>query len=112
MKPSELAWKRIEKIFNAIVIHGFNQGLIHGLLEEKKFTYFIEQDCIFLKALGESFSKNINNLKLFFDDMGDKTNSELKSQMIEEFYLISSFEWHFWNDTYQLKEFDSTYDTF
>ncbi|MCC2646628.1 MAG: tenA [Rickettsiaceae bacterium] len=218
MKPSELAWQRIEKLFKAITVHGFNQDLIKGVLEEKKFNFFIEQDCIFLKALGESFkllanrssneelkntflkyskgcfrveeeivrpfisdktiltskqtlacmsfcdhliltcsikpielgiattlpcywiyhelgryirentvvnnkyakwistysretfSKNVNNLKMLFDEFSNNSSTEVKSQMIEEFYTTSALEWHFWNDAYKLKQYDSIVD--
>lgn len=49
MKASELAWKKIEPIYDQIISHPFIQKMIDGTLDPKIFSYYMEQDSIYLK---------------------------------------------------------------
>lgn len=54
--PSFVAWQEINLIFSAIKKHPFNQEIINGSLDEKKFIYFLEQDYLFLENLSKCFT--------------------------------------------------------
>jgi thiaminase/transcriptional activator TenA len=56
MKLSEEAWNRISNIYQEIINHPFNQELMHGTLNHKKFSFYIEQDKLFLKAFAKSLA--------------------------------------------------------
>ena len=48
MKLSEKAWELSSPIINAIKTHPFNQQLMSGILNRDIFTYYIEQDSLYL----------------------------------------------------------------
>jgi thiaminase/transcriptional activator TenA len=48
MKLSLKAWKISKEIYDAIIIHPFNQELMKGTLSKDRFSYYIEQDSIYL----------------------------------------------------------------
>ena len=48
MKLSKLAWNRSKTIYEAITKHPFNLEMIKGSLSQDKFSYYIEQDAIYL----------------------------------------------------------------
>lgn len=49
----QLAWHKIEPVFQAIVNQPFNQQLSSGVLEPQLFAYYIEQDSLFLQAFAK-----------------------------------------------------------
>jgi thiaminase/transcriptional activator TenA len=57
MKLSEKAWKRSESIYQALIIHPFNQELMKGTLPQEKFGHYIKQDSIYLKNLARVLAK-------------------------------------------------------
>lgn len=48
MKLSDKAWNMSSKIIDAIKTHPFNQELMRGSLNAEKFSYYIEQDSVYL----------------------------------------------------------------
>ncbi len=46
---SEYVFARVKHIYAALIDHPFNQELMAGTLVYDKFTYFLEQDCLYLK---------------------------------------------------------------
>jgi thiaminase/transcriptional activator TenA len=48
IKLSTQAWKKSQKIIEAIIHHPFNQALIKSCLDSKIFLYYIEQDIYYL----------------------------------------------------------------
>ncbi len=46
---SQHVWNQTEGIYQAIIHHPFNQKLMHGTLEREKFSFYIEQDSLYLK---------------------------------------------------------------
>lgn len=49
MKLSDQAWERSSKIIAEIKSHPFNQALMKGELQLDKFSYYIEQDSLYLR---------------------------------------------------------------
>ena len=53
---SKQAWEKSKKIIDAIHQHPFNIGLSHGTLAMNKFSYYIEQDTLYLKDYARSLA--------------------------------------------------------
>lgn len=53
---SMIAWNKINNVYQAIIQHPFNQELILGTLNPKKFNYYIEQDYLFLQSFAKSLT--------------------------------------------------------
>lgn len=56
MKWSEHAWAAIEPIYSEILVLPFIHELINGRLEKEKFTFYIQQDAIYLAEFGRVLS--------------------------------------------------------
>lgn len=56
MTLSEKAWNKTANVYQAIVNHPFNQELMHGTLDYKIFSFYIEQDYWFLKNFAKSLA--------------------------------------------------------
>lgn len=54
MKFTDSLWKSIDKIFNSILELPFNQELLKGTLEQKKFEFYIYQDSLYLEDFGRA----------------------------------------------------------
>jgi len=52
MKLSEQAWQKSIGIINATISHPFNKEMMDGTLAYNKFSYYIEQDSIWLHDFG------------------------------------------------------------
>ncbi len=56
LKFSEVAWKKIEPLYQKISKHPFNQGLLDGSLSKERFAFYSYQDSLYLseyaKVLG------------------------------------------------------------
>lgn len=46
---SQYVWDQIANIYQGIIHHPFNQKLMHGTLEKEKFSFYIEQDSLYLR---------------------------------------------------------------
>lgn len=82
---SKKAWKRIKKIYQAIINHPFHQEIIQGTLEQKRFHFYIKQDYLFLQAFSKSLfliANRVNESKLseFFVKLA--TNTEIAIEKI------------------------------
>ncbi len=55
-KLSELAFKQSMNIIDSIKSHPFNTQLADGSLEKSKFTYYVEQDCLYLQDFARSLA--------------------------------------------------------
>lgn len=53
MKWSEQAWNAAKPVYDKILIHPFIQGLIDGTLDKEKFTFYIQQDALYLAQYGK-----------------------------------------------------------
>lgn len=53
MKWSEQAWNTARPVYDKIITHPFIQGLIDGSLDEEKFTFYIQQDALYLAEYGK-----------------------------------------------------------
>ncbi len=56
MSFSQKSWQHIEKIFQNIIHHPFNQELTQGILAKKTFYYYIEQDTHYLKEFSKALA--------------------------------------------------------
>jgi thiaminase len=61
---SMIAWNKINNVYQAIIQHPFNQELILGTLNPKKFNYYIEQDYLLqisaiLKSISYEWVRNV-----------------------------------------------------
>ena len=211
---SQIAWGKIQGIYQSIIQHPFNQEMILGTLDKKKFNYYIAQDYIFLQALAKSlsiiagrlnkdkdsimfmrlakgtmaasreivlpflkeeqhynglsigclaytnyllqictiqptelavaaivpcywiyhevgkyiikrtgsnnnfnkwidtysreeFNQNLVEIVSAFDTLALKATKEMQQKMYDEFYKSSVLEWHFWNDAYNMRNYDN-----
>lgn len=55
-KFSDLAWQANQDIYTQIVHHPFNQELLNGSLDSNIFSYYIEQDSIYLKDYAKTLA--------------------------------------------------------
>lgn len=53
MKWSEQAWLAAKPVYDKILTHPFIQGLINGTLDREKFTFYIQQDALYLAEYGK-----------------------------------------------------------
>ena len=53
MKWSETTWKAAEPVYKKILEQPFIQGLINGTLDNDKFTFYIQQDALYLAEYGK-----------------------------------------------------------
>ncbi len=53
---SNLAWHANQGIYAKIMQHPFNHELLNGTLDQGKFSYYIEQDSIYLKAFSKTLA--------------------------------------------------------
>lgn len=56
MKLSEQVWNETRCIYNAILQHPFNQELMCGTLPKETFSYYIEQDTLYLRDFARALS--------------------------------------------------------
>ncbi|AIL66040.1 Thiaminase-2 [Rickettsiales bacterium Ac37b] len=56
MNHSDRAWNFSSKIIDLIKSHPFNQELMRGVLPKDKFSYYIQQDAIYLKEYSRSLA--------------------------------------------------------
>src|SRR5262245_8669063 len=89
MTFSSFVWERIKPIYQALLEHPFNRGLIDGTLEEDKFIYFLEQDCLYLnhfaqcqEKIAEQFAESYFSPFIHFRDL-----SYLAKENIEQQYF-------------------------
>lgn len=216
MTLSEQAWQKSIDIINATISHPFNQEMMDGTLAYNKFSYYIEQDSIWLHDFGrcnsiiaakikseyahiflrhanncfasekeifvknpdivktgliapatigfssylvnicatesielaiaailpcfwayrevglsiaknslnnnayanwiknyssEAFSESVDEVIKIFDELGENTTNEIREKMLDVFYKSTCFEWHFWNNAYNLAVFDNIKET-
>ncbi len=52
MKLSEQAWQKSVSVINAATSHPFNQEMARGTLAHNRFSYYIEQDSLWLHDFG------------------------------------------------------------
>lgn len=55
----------------------------------------------------EAFAVSVNQMIDIFDEVAAKTSEEIQQKMLQAFYKSTCWEWHFWNDAYYEKSFDS-----
>lgn len=55
----------------------------------------------------EDFSKGVDEAIRIFDALAAQASEEIQEKMKEAFYKSSVLEWHFWNDAYGMRGFDS-----
>src|SRR5262249_40004333 len=48
MKFSDSLWQQIDPIYKKIIHHPFNVELAQGILDQERFTFYMEQDAYFL----------------------------------------------------------------
>ncbi len=63
---SDLAWHQSKEIVNAIKKHPFNTELASGVLSRDKFTYYIEQDALYLRDFSRSLAMISSRVPLEF----------------------------------------------
>jgi thiaminase/transcriptional activator TenA len=51
----------------------------------------------------QTFDQSVQRMLGIFDELGQRANSELRTRMIEAFYRSACWEWHFWQDAYDLR---------
>jgi len=56
MKLSTQAWNHSLRAYESIKAHKFNQELTYGTLALDKFSYYIEQDCLYLEDFARSLA--------------------------------------------------------
>jgi thiaminase/transcriptional activator TenA len=49
----------------------------------------------------------VNQAIAIFDELADSANETTRQKMLDAYYKSICLEWHFWNDGYYLKRFDS-----
>lgn len=211
---SQIAWNKIHDVYQAIIYHPFNQEMILGTLDQRKFNYYIEQDYLFLQSFAkclaliasrfskdkdsmifmrlaestmvarqkiilpflnsgenykslsisclaytnyllqisaiqpielavsavlpcywiyhevgkyivqhtnlsnpftkwistysrEKFNQNLLEITKIFNELALNSTKETQQKMCNEFYKSSVLEWHFWNDAYNMKNYDN-----
>ncbi len=57
MQFSQLAWQHNHNLYQAIVTHPFNQELRTGQLARAKFSYYIQQDYLYLQEYARILAK-------------------------------------------------------
>jgi thiaminase/transcriptional activator TenA len=63
MKLSEQAWQKSAEVINATIVHPFNQEMMHGTLAHDRFSYYIEQDSIWLHDFGRCHAMIASKIK-------------------------------------------------
>jgi len=63
MKSSEQAWQKSIGVINATISHPFNQEMMNGTLTYNKFSYYIEQDSLWLHDFGRCNSMIAGKIK-------------------------------------------------
>tara|TARA_B110000503_G_scaffold108845_1_gene162814 strand:+ start:53 stop:361 length:309 start_codon:yes stop_codon:yes gene_type:complete len=53
------------------------------------------------------FSEAVDGVIEVFDILAGNASLEIRNRMLEEFYKSTIWEWHFWNDAYNRRVFDS-----
>jgi thiaminase/transcriptional activator TenA len=56
---------------------------------------------------GEDFGVTVNQAIAIFDELAEAANEATRQKMLDAYYKSICLEWHFWNDAYYLKRFDS-----
>lgn len=56
---------------------------------------------------GDDFKKTVDEVIELFDLLAEKASNETKEKMQKNFYTGACLEWHFWDDAYQEKVYDS-----
>jgi thiaminase/transcriptional activator TenA len=64
MNLSEQAWQKAAKVISATISHPFNQEMARGTLAHNKFSYYIEQDSIWLHDFGRCNAIIASKIKL------------------------------------------------
>ena len=54
----------------------------------------------------DEFSSTVDEVMKRFDSYALNCSEQTKTEMLDAFYKSTCFEWHFWNDAYQLDVFD------
>ncbi len=55
---------------------------------------------------GEEFSRSVDEAIYLFDTLAANATETTRQRMCEAFYKSSVLEWHFWQDTYEMRSFD------
>jgi hypothetical protein len=55
----------------------------------------------------EDFGKSVEEAINIFDDLALNASPHIKQKMLDAFYKSVCLEWHFWNDAYEMRAFDS-----
>jgi thiaminase/transcriptional activator TenA len=56
MKFTEKLWKNIAPIYQAILEHPFNRELMQGKLSPERFTFYVQQDALYLAGFARGLS--------------------------------------------------------
>ncbi len=56
MKFTDKLWKETREIYDKILLHPFNQELMKGILDEKIFSFYINQDSLYLVEFGKALA--------------------------------------------------------
>ncbi len=68
IKLSAVTWQYSAKIFDKIILHPFNQALMQGTLSIERFTYYMEQDGIYVVEEGKFESIIASRIKFEYID--------------------------------------------
>lgn len=55
----------------------------------------------------EKFNQNLLEITKIFNELALNSTKETQQKMCNEFYKSSVLEWHFWNDAYNMKNYDN-----
>lgn len=55
----------------------------------------------------EDFGKSVEEAINIFDNLALNASQNIKQKMLDAFYKSVCLEWHFWNDAYEMRAFDS-----
>ncbi len=90
MKFSAQVWQKCLPVYQAIINHPFNQQLMHETLDIKKFSYYLEQDILYLKDYSKSLAliaartHNLQHAKLLMNFTTNTLQSE--QECVHQFF--------------------------
>nr|BCW99981.1 MAG: aminopyrimidine aminohydrolase [Bacteroidota bacterium] len=56
MRFTEVLWREISPIYEAILAHPFNQELMRGTLDRERFLFYLQQDALYLADFGRALA--------------------------------------------------------
>lgn len=81
------------------VYHKVGQNLLNELQADNRYTKWIE--CY----SSPEFAAGVERALMIVDELYDEASLSVQAAMLESFTICMNWEWHFWNDAYNLNYF-------